>query len=466
MKGTKCRFRTCFDVTVHPLTLLNASYSQPSGKGPRITLQCELNGIGLSGWKAKSLRFFLSDDYPAACDLYLLLMRYLKCIIITSHDNDATIEIPVNCLKPVGFADNDLLFTQKPAFLPGHLLLQEYFLFHDKFLFMDLTGLERCSILGSGSRFEINFELTDCPLVEPHVNGKSFVLSAAPVINLFPHKAKPITFISGIQRQEIHPSGEQPSHFRIYSVDHVEGLLKKKSAKIKFDVQNSLLRREKGCRICHITQGRSAIGDGFDTFISIPCIKDETRTSRIKLDIDLTCTNGMLPEQLGIGDVCIASMSTPESVAPGNIKTISPSISQGIDQNRQWRLFSGFSLNSVSLDGADNFRSILRLFINPNSRHQVAVMANTRKIDSIEHIEAKPTDRLIGRTMYRGYDVRLKLRGDCFAGPGDLYLFSAVLERFLGGYVTKNCFIHLVVEETGEGYQFEWPARMGDRRVV
>ncbi|MEA5115922.1 MAG: type VI secretion system baseplate subunit TssF, partial [Geobacteraceae bacterium] len=80
--------------------------------------------------------------------------------------------------------------------------------------------------------------------------------------------------------------------------------------------------------------------------------------------------------------------------------------------------------------------------------------------------EVKPTDRLIGRGIYRGYDVRLKLRGDNFAGPGDLYLFSSVLERFLGGYVTQNCFIRLMVEEIGRGYRFEWPARFGDRFLM
>ncbi|HKZ18028.1 MAG TPA: type VI secretion system baseplate subunit TssG, partial [Geobacteraceae bacterium] len=32
VEGIKCRFRTCFDVAMHPLTLLSSSYSQPSGK--------------------------------------------------------------------------------------------------------------------------------------------------------------------------------------------------------------------------------------------------------------------------------------------------------------------------------------------------------------------------------------------------------------------------------------------------
>ncbi|NVN91513.1 MAG: type VI secretion system baseplate subunit TssF [Desulfuromonadales bacterium] len=466
VQGIRCRFRTCFDVTVHPLTLQDASFSQPSGKAPSIRLQCELNGIGLSGWKVQTLRFFLADDYPAACDLYLLLMRYLKRIIITSLDNGATIEIPPDRLKPLGFAHGETILTHKKSFMPGHLILQEYFLFHDKFLFMDLEGLEQCSTLGSGARFEINFELTNCPLVVPKVDQKSFVFSATTVINLFPHKAKPISFSNELQQRKVSPSGEQPSHYRIYSVDKVEGLVKKKSVKIMYDVQNQLLHRTKDERICRISHRKSALVDSFDTLLSIASHKNMTRSDRIKLDIDLTCTNGILPEQLCTGDVSTTTASTPESVEPRNIKTFTSALFPDIHMNRQWKLFSGFALNSISLNSAGNFRALLRLFIHSNSRYQVTVMANTRKIDAVESIGVNPADRLIGRSMYRGYDIRLKLRGDHFAGPGDLYLFSAVLERFLGGYVTQNCFIRLVVEEIGKGYLFEWPTRMGDRCVV
>jgi len=120
----------------------------------------------------------------------------------------------------------------------------------------------------------------------------------------------------------------------------------------------------------------------------------------------------------------------------------------------------------VSLNGVDNFRSILRLFILANSRDQATVEANNKRIDGIVEIDALPTDRLMKGRIFRGYEIRFKLWGDHYSGPGDLYLFSSVLERFLGGYVTQNCFIRLVVEEIGKGYQFEWPARMGDRCVL
>jgi type VI secretion system protein ImpG len=233
-----------------------------------------------------------------------------------------------------------------------------------------------------------------------------------------------------------------------------------------YDVQNPLLQRSKDGRACHITRCKSPLGEGFDTFLSISGHKNKNRTSRIKLDIDLTCTNGVLPEQLKIGDICFTTATTPESLKPGNLKTVTAAILPEIQQNRQWRLLSGFALNLASQDIAKDLRAILRLLIHANSRRQIAVAANIRKIDAIVLVDAKPADRLIGRSMYRGYDVKLKLRCDHFAGPGDLYLFSLVLERFLGGYVTQNCFIRLVVEEIGKGYRFEWPTRMGDRCVL
>ena len=125
-----------------------------------------------------------------------------------------------------------------------------------------------------------------------------------------------------------------------------------------------------------------------------------------------------------------------------------------------------FSLNHASLDTVQNLRAILKLYVSSNNRNQATAKANLRRLDGIEFFDAKPADRLIGRRMYRGYDIRIKLRSSHFTGPGDLYLFSSVLERFLGGYVTENCFIRLIVEEVGNGYSFEWPTRMGDRCVL
>jgi type VI secretion system protein ImpG len=462
LDGTVCRFRTSSDVTVHPLILLAASYLQPSGKQPRITLHFELNGLGLSAWRPESLRFFLADDYPDACDLLLLLLRYLERITVTSGTGES-IDIPNICLRPVGFAEDETMLGGDKSLTPGHQLLQEFLLFRDKFMFLDLTGLERCSVLGDNTRFAIDFELSACLPVVPKITENSFVLAATPAVNLFKHTAKPILFESGLARHPVHPFGKPSAHFAIYSVDRVTGLDKGASSKIVYDIHGPLPHRSSDGRSCHITHCASLVDDALDTFISINCHEDENRTARIKLEIDLTCTNGNLPERLVVGDIRNRTSSIPESVEPRNITNVTAALVPDSQRNRHWRLFSGFSLNSISLGTTENFRAMLRLFIHSKSGNRVAAKEAVRQIDSIMSVEAVPTNRLIGRAMYRGYDILLKLGVDGFAGLGDLFLFGAVMERFLGGYVTQNCFMRLVVEEIDEGCRFEWPARMGDR---
>jgi len=97
-----------------------------------------------------------------------------------------------------------------------------------------------CKTLGSGKQFEIRFELTaDLPVI-PHVSPNSFVFSATPVINLFEHKARPVFISSGLLNQEILPAGEKSDHYQLYSVNRVEGMAKNRTAKIVYDLQNSI----------------------------------------------------------------------------------------------------------------------------------------------------------------------------------------------------------------------------------
>jgi len=464
VQGTTCRFRTCYDVTVHPLTLLDASFAHPPGKAPCITLQFEVHGVGLSGLKPGALRLFLGDDYPSACDLYLVLMRHVRRIFITAHGSNACIELPPDSLKPVGFAEEEAMLTGSRSFMPGHLLLQEYFLYHYKFLFIDLTGVERCSTLGRGDRFDIRFELAGNTILVPPVSAKSIVLSATPVINLFAHKAEPVSFAGELRENAVQPAGKDPDHYRIYSVDRVEGLVKSTSSRISYRLHGPSPMEAEGEQVCHLTQAASVLKDGFDTFLSIS--SDKSEDERIQLDIDLTCTNGIFPQQLALGDICLASSGIPEAVGLENIKNVTGSDIPRSQRNRQWRVFSGFSLNNISLSSAENLRALLRVYNNVASRRRAAAAANANKIDAIQCVEVIPADRLIGRCMYRGYDVRMKLSADGFTGPGDMYLFGTVLERFLGGYVTQNCYMRLMVEEVGNRYRFEWPARMGDRVLM
>ena len=62
----------------------------------------------------------------------------------------------------------------------------------------------------------------------------------------------------------------------------------------------------------------------------------------------------------------------------------------------------------------------------------------------------------------RGLEVTLHFDEDRFTGSG-LYLFGAILERFLGMYSSMNSFTRTVITTNRrDGTLCEWPARAGE----
>jgi len=61
----------------------------------------------------------------------------------------------------------------------------------------------------------------------------------------------------------------------------------------------------------------------------------------------------------------------------------------------------------------------------------------------------------------KGREIRIRVRQDHFAGPGDLYLFGCVLDNFFGMYASLNTYTRLVINESMRGGSFQWPTRLG-----
>jgi len=65
-----------------------------------------------------------------------------------------------------------------------------------------------------------------------------------------------------------------------------------------------------------------------------------------------------------------------------------------------------------------------------------------------------------------GRDVRVKARKDHFGGPGDLYLFGCVIERFIAQCAEPNTFTVVTLEETLKGGGYQWAPRLGRQPLL
>lgn len=464
--GTRCLFRTCAAVELHPLELTNATFQQPAGEAPAITLSFALNGMPLENFSPHALRLFLAGDYAAAAELYLLLRRHLQRITVTPDTGGNGAVLPPEALQPAGFAPDEAVIPYPPQVFSGYRILQEYFTTPQRFLFLDLVGWERWQNRGRCSGFSVRFQLAPFPLPAPTVKNESFVLFATPAVNLFSHDAVPVQLDHRRERYLVRPEALPSDHAQIFSVDSVTGLTSGRQQQREYLSFERFRKVTAEQPAYHTTTTASPINRGFDVHLSVAYPKGEGLPEAETLSITLTCSNGRLPEALRPGDLCQGTDTSPESATFSNITPITQTIMPFLEKDLLWRLLSHLSLNHLSIANAENLRALLFLYLSEEHSNAPLIAANRKRVEGIEEVTAQPTERLIGGIPVRGTEIALQVRVENFAGPGDLFLFGSVLDEFLSGYASINSFTRLRFEEATKGEKILWQPRLGKQILL
>jgi type VI secretion system protein ImpG len=461
--GTVCRFRTTADVELQPLEITDATFVQQPGRAGEIRLSLELHGRPLSGWRPEKLRLFLAGDHASACELYLLLSRHVSRIILTPVEDGTACLMPTDCLRPAGFAEDDQLLPYPSHAFPGYRLLQEYFSTPEKFLFFDLSGWERWQQRGDGMRFTISFELDSLPSGPQRVRRESFALHAVPAVNLFAHHADPLSVNHRADSCLIRPTGPNPAHCQVYSVDRVTGYTRATARErdyVPFELFGGDSTAEPAY---HTLPAESQRHSGYDLHLGLAFPGEIPPPDTETLSIALTCSNGRLPENLRIGDITEPVSALPDSVSARNITAINPGQPPPLGPGLLRQLTSHLYLNHLSLERVEHLRTLLELYVFPANGSTARTAANLKRIAGIEALEVRAGQQLVEDIPLRGREIRIRLRQDHFAGAGDMYLFGCVLDQFLGRYASLNSYTRLEFYETLRGGTCQWPTRLGSQ---
>lgn len=462
--GTSCRFATSFPVEIHLLALTDASFAQPAGLPPVLTLNLELRGVRLADWRPKSLRLFLGGKHANAVNLYLLLMRHLKRIVFAPCDNGKSVVLEPAKLQPAGFSGKEALFPYPAPENSAYQCMQDFFHLPGKFLFLDLHGWESWHERGEGTKFAIRFELEKLPFPAPQVTTDDFILFAAPAVNVFPHQAEPVILDGHDTNHLLRPQGD-PDSYNVYDVMKVTGYADRTAQEINFSPVETSNPGQHSTPVYRVIRANSTFHHGYDTYLSVkePDKPHYKRASH--LDVHLLCTNGKLAEKVKTGDIRKDTDSSPNFAEFANCKPVTSAVSLAFGSNLLWRLYSQCYAN-LSLLTADNLRAMLKLISFSDCRDRTTALANERKISGIADLQIKSADRLIGPVMTMGREIRIKLNRDYYVSPGDMFLFGALLDHFLGGFASESSFIRTVIEDVQSGVEYGWPARMGRRHLL
>lgn len=456
INGTACRFTTRWPVEIHPLVLTDASFSHPAGKPPTITLRMKLTGLRLDEWRLKSLRLFLPGEYGKASNLYLMLMHYLKDIVIAPMEEGQSVTLDPTHLKPAGFADSEQLF---PSGAVSRKIMHEFLILPEKYLSVDLQGWEGWWDRGEGSRFEVRFQLKKLPFPMHHVSKEDFCLFATPAINVFTHTAEPITIEQPNSGYAVRPAGGKSGSLQIHSIENVTGIARNRNLRVPFATSQAAHPDSSTEPTYHATRGSSAHDDTYLSISSPAVPLGELST----LSVELRCTNGKVAERLNIGDICNVTDSSPIFADFSNCTPATRSEYQAVGNNSAWRSFSNGRM-SLSLVDARSLRALLQPVSESSCHGHSGWRGKDRRIEGITDVRVSAADSLIGGSMLRGWEVRIKLNRECFVSPGDLYLFGAVLNTYLNGVASQSSFTTMLIDDH-DGQCYQWPANRGRRSL-
>ncbi|MBE03096.1 type VI secretion system baseplate subunit TssF [Marinobacter lutaoensis] len=472
-RQTQCRFRTCRSVAVFPMTVAEVT-AEHSREVSSVTVDLALhtdqplNALGLD-----PLRFYLGADDYTAQTLYLWLNHYLSGIELEVAGQIC--RLPASALQPVGFAEEEALLPYPRNAFPGYRILQEYLSYPEAFRFVDVQSLASRLPALPADEMRLRFHFNRILPADARITRDAFQLHCTPAINLFSHEGEPVDLNGRQTEYRIQPSSRSPDHYEVFSVDRVEGWLEGRSGRAEprvytaFESFQHEVERDRGrTALYYRVRVRDSVrGDGFDHHIAFVRGDESACLGRQEaVSLTLTCTNRELPRQLAVGDICMATETSPAFATFSNITRPTATVRPTLDGSLLWTLVSNLSLNYLSMLDVDALRTVLRVYDFRALVDRQAERIAQQRLAAINAIETRPVDRMIRGLPVRGIRSELYLDQQGFASEGDLYLFGTVLSRFFALYASINAFHQLDVVNTDNQERYTWTLQQGQQPLM
>lgn len=490
-----CRFRTGHDVQLLPLEITEAEYlpsrasvakfSSAQGLVAEAGLRLRFRstaGVKLEDINAKSLPFYLPGlDHLAGETYRQLLGDCIGVVAVRSKLSDVRLRPPV----PYGFSDQCALLPHEGRSFRGYRILAEYFACPERFLFVEISDLDKafahcdqeCDIVFLFSR--------SAPSLDRALGTDRFKLFCTPIVNLFElqldrirvspleHEFQIIPDRSNTLSYEVYRLLSIGVHFRDGSSGRADPIYNLGSQMHDWKGALFYATRLQARRMSTKEQRVKKRSDyvGTDVFLSLTCPGSPERIEEIsELSPRALCTNRELPESFAImgRNPNFEFENVPAVAKIELVRPLSrPRPPLGLHE-AAWKVIGHLTPNYTSLvrtkDGdPSTLKDHLALY------RQVDDHSTRRQVDGILSVDSKSVTRRVlesERSAFaRGNQVRIRLDDASFENER-MFLFSAILDCFLGEFCSVNSFVETVFESPEKGVFAKWPVRMGTRPTI
>lgn len=460
-KGTRCRYTTTKAIALQPLSLELARLATDTDGRSVITLRFTCSQ--LTDWSRVDLShipLYCNADAPLACAMHeAFTLNVARMWLRMSDEVDRR---PLDgYFSALGFGEEDSLWPEDGRSFRGYQLLLEYFTFREKFMFIDLRGLETVAFPAGLAWFEIDVVLAERWEHDFRFSEKQLRLHCVPVINLFPLESDPLTINSLQTEYPLRPMRVQDGHTEIYTVDSVISSHQQVYAPFSsFRHKGGMMRHDAADYYYH-TRVRHGPSGLYNTWLIVggEAFDNHTVPEDESLSLTLTGTNGQLPRRALQSTVLDTVMKTTSaSVAVRNLCAPTLPCYPPAQDRFHWRVLSHLGSSFLSLmDNAEVLRGTLALYEWTDSE------MNRRRLEAILDVNHRATERFAQGHLVRGVQIEVTLDSHGFAGRGDICLFGEMLSRFFALYTDIYLFNRLIIILQPTGERLEWEEKHSRR---
>ena len=488
-------FRTGHDVTLWPLQISEVEYLSSRAAvashaaaadvraeaGLRIRFEAQA-GVDLSKVLPPNLPIYLDGSEAVPGELYRQLIGETQAVLARSADapaNGPWMRLPLP--GQVGFEDDQALLPAEQRSFRGYRLLNEYFACPERFLFVDLKEPGRafkqcpraCDVVFLFSR--------SSPVLIGAAEPANFRLYATPAINLFEKQLGRVAITPYEHEFHVVPDRTKPLDFEVFRLLEVKAYDRDNVnartvaplyafGALLYDWREALfyttqLRpRRLSTREQRVRRRTEYVGT--ETWLSLTAPGDASRLDDIQeLSVRALVTNRELPELLTFrGDRHFMISGVPARGVTVLRAPTRPRPPLGIG-DAAWRVIGHLTPNYATLapeDGDDP--SALRDHLALYGRQDDAALR--KQIDGVQAIRSRKIARRVPgldrMAIARGHRISIRLDDAAFE-RSRMFLFSAVLERFLAEFASINSFTECCFDSPQEGEFARWPPRIGRR---
>lgn len=499
ISSTRCQFRTGQDVMLTPITVTSAEYFINAAdlslstlalkERPRAGVRLRLtlpNGLSFAQVGFDSLRFYLGGLTDVAYKLQELILGACVGVLVgppgRSGESSRRL-LTKDAVQPVGYTDDEALLPVTQRGLSGVRLMQEYFAFPQRFLFVDVNGLNPGFAACSGNECELVLLFSrQGEGLEGVVEANNFALHCVPAVNLFPHRADRVQVNDSSFEFHVVPERSAPVDFEVHGVTSVEGVTQSNDsvtfyplfatphgAPAGHQAYWSAVRQPRLASDKVRREGARSGYVGSEVFLSLVDARESPFPHTLRqLSLQVTCTNRDLPVFMPAGAGLTLDTAAPISgiqVAAGPSRPLS-SLRDG---SAAWQLLNLLSLNYLSIvdtdpvQGGQALRELMYLFA------MACDPATKRQIEGLRQVATKPVVRrhpVPGPIAFaRGIEIQLTLDELSFEG-GSAFLFASVLHHYMARHVSMNTYAQTVLQSLTRGEVMRWMPQPGARPVL